>query len=206
MPNAKVADNRRIFTNFTEMHDKAKKDGDEVSVSMLLKTLDLWESNVILQHKHDEQVTQNVRDLQRQCGAEMLELASLLASMSQMLGGPDDDENGEITEASPALALISPPMVSFPSFSKDHDNGDAEEEDVDDDEEDEGESEKFELYETPRGSRFGDDSRDESRDDMPITEFSSRKSKLMPSLQFSQRSVKKGSGGGRAVLVPTYHF
>jgi hypothetical protein len=48
--------------------------------------------------------------------------------------------------------------------------------------------------------------RDESRGDMPITEFSSRKSKLMPSLQFSQRSVKKGSGGGRAVLVPTYHF
>lgn len=195
MPNAKVADNRRIFTNFTEMHDKAKKDGDEVSVSMLLKTLDLWERTVMLQHKHDEQVTQNVRDLQRQCGTGMLELASLLASMSQMLGGPDDNENGGITEVSPALALISPPMVSFPSFSKDHDNGDAEEEDDDDDEEDEGESEKFELYETPRGSRFGDDSRDESRDDMPTTEFSSRKSKLTPSLQFSQRSAKKGSGG-----------
>lgn len=195
MSNAKVADNWRIFTNFTEMHDKAKKDGDEDSVCRVLKTLDLWERNVMLQHKHNEQVRQNVRDLQHQCGSGMLELASLLASMSQMLGGPDDDENGGITEASPALTLISPPMASFPSFSKDDDKGD---EDDDDDEEDESESQKFELYETPRGSRFGDDSRDESRNDMPITEFSSRKSKLTPSLQFSQRSANKGSGGRRS--------
>ena len=197
MSTAKVAHVRRIFTNFTEMHDKAKKEGDDDSVSMVRKTLDLWETTLMHQHDHDKQVTENVHKLQGECGIWMLELSSLLASMSQLLGVPDDGET-ESAEPSPAFALISPPMVSFTSLSKDHDNGDDEDDDDDDDDEGEG----FELFETPRGSRFEDD----SRDDMPITEFSSRKSMTTPSLQFSQRSAQKGSSRGRNVkdLLPQF--
>ena len=184
MSTAKVADTRRLFDLFTEINDGAKRDGDPRAIHCVRETIALWEAMLIAQYHHDENVSRNVLGMQRDCASWAEQVVTMLGTINGIQGWNDVDtecliKNGHGSSfSSPALALTPPlPENDFISTGtrtmSDYDR--FEDQDTDGEDNDE---------ETPRSL----ENSESEHDDLPITEFSTRKSKTIPSLEFSRRS------------------
>jgi len=180
MSTAKVADTRRLFDLFTEINDGAKRDGDPRAIHCVSETIALWEAMLIAQYHHDENVSRNVLGMQRDCASWAEQVVTMLGTINEIQGWNDVEterlmKNGHGSSfSSPALALTPPlPVNDFFSTGTRTMSDYHRSEDQDTDGEDNDES----LENS--GSEH---------DDLPITEFSTRKSKTFPSLEFSRRS------------------
>ena len=178
MSTAKVADTRRLFDLFTEINDGAKRDGDPRVIHCVSETIALWEAMLIAQYHHDENVSRNVLGMQRDCASWAEQVVTMLGTINEIQGWNDVDtecliQNGHGTSFSSPVPL---PVNDFISTgTRTMSAYDRFEEDTDGEDNDE---------ETPRSL----ENSESEHDDLPITEFSTRKSKTIPSLEFSRRS------------------
>jgi hypothetical protein len=177
MSTAKVADTRRLFDLFTEINDRTKRDGDPHAISCVRETIALWEAMLIAQYTHEECVSRNVLGMQRDCASWAEEVITMLGTVVALTPQlPVNDFTSTGTQKSQSVKDDNDGYHRFYSF-----------EDEDTDEEDNDEKHEFD---TPAFRHYPLRSIEnwESEDrDLPSTEFSSRKSKTIPSLQFFRR-------------------
>jgi hypothetical protein len=87
-----IAERRRMFDNFSHLHDQFKRESDHEAVRYLQETMDLWEDQLIQQHDKDATISSNWTAMQKMSLRWANELANSLNEI-QVLAAEDGEED-----------------------------------------------------------------------------------------------------------------
>ena len=104
---AEIAAKRKIFDNFSYLHDKFKRSRDHEAVNFLQETMDLWEDQLIQQSDHEATVLSRWTAFRQVSTRWTSELAELLDNI-HTLGGTADEEEDDIIQPLPAHLFSRP--------------------------------------------------------------------------------------------------
>jgi C-terminal processing protease CtpA/Prc len=110
---AQIAAKRKIFDNFSHLHDKFKRGRDHEAVRYLQETMDLWEDQLIQQFDHEATVLGTWTTFQKVSTRWTSELAELLETIHTLGSTADEEEDDDdVLQPLPAMLFSKPEKMS----------------------------------------------------------------------------------------------